>query len=35
VLRRQWCTVDVPSCHPLFTPVPGLIEPWERTGLGT
>jgi hypothetical protein len=35
VLRRQWRTVDVPSCHPLFTPVPGLIEPWERTGLGT
>jgi hypothetical protein len=35
VLRRKWCTVGVPLCHPLFTPVPGLIEPWERTGLGT
>ncbi len=29
-LRRQWCTVRVPLCHPLFTPIPGLIEPWER-----
>jgi pyrimidine dimer DNA glycosylase len=34
VLRRQWRTVRVPLCHPLFTSVPGLIEPWERTGLG-
>ena len=32
VLHRRWCTVRVPQCHPLFTPVPGLIEPWERTG---
>lgn len=31
VLRRNWRAVDVPLCHPLFTPVPGLIEPWERT----
>jgi hypothetical protein len=31
VLRRQWRTVRVPVCHPLFTPVPGLIEQWERT----
>jgi hypothetical protein len=30
-LRRQWCTVRVPLCHPLFTQVPGLIEQWERT----
>jgi hypothetical protein len=29
-LRRQWRTVGVPLCHPLFTPTPGLIEPWER-----
>ena len=31
VLHRRWRTVRVPQCHPLFTPVPGLIEPWERT----
>jgi len=30
-LRRQWRTVRVPQCHPLFTAVPGLIEQWERT----
>jgi hypothetical protein len=35
VLHRKWRTVGVPLCHPLFTPVPGLIEPWERTGPGT
>jgi hypothetical protein len=35
VICRKWRTVAVPSCHPLFTPEPGLIEPWERTGLGT
>src|ERR1700686_4315760 len=29
-LSRQWRTVRVPLCHPLFTPVPGLIEQWER-----
>jgi hypothetical protein len=34
-LRRQWRTVRTPLCHPLFTPVPGLIEQWERTGPGT
>jgi hypothetical protein len=34
VLHRQWRTVRVPQCHPLFTPVPGSIEPWERTGSG-
>jgi hypothetical protein len=32
VLRRQWRAVRVPTCHPLFTPAPGAIEPWERTG---
>jgi hypothetical protein len=35
MLRQQWRTVRVPLCHPLFTPVPGLIEPWERPGPGT
>jgi hypothetical protein len=29
-LRGQWRAVGRPLCHPLFTPVPGLIEPWER-----
>jgi Pyrimidine dimer DNA glycosylase len=29
-LRRRWRKVRVPLCHPLFTPAPGLIEPWER-----
>ena len=33
-LWGQWRTIGVPRCHPLFTPVPGLIEPWERTGRG-
>ena len=28
--RKQWRTVTMPLCHPLFRPVPGLIEPWER-----
>jgi Pyrimidine dimer DNA glycosylase len=35
VLHCQWRTVSMPLCHPLFTPVPGLIEPWERIGRGT
>jgi Pyrimidine dimer DNA glycosylase len=30
-LRRRWRKVRTPLCHPLFTRVPGLIEPWERT----
>jgi Pyrimidine dimer DNA glycosylase len=30
VLHRQWRSVRVPQCHPLFTPVRGSIEPWER-----
>jgi hypothetical protein len=34
LLRRNWRAVYVPLCHPLFTTVPGLIEPWERTGRG-
>ena len=35
VLRRYLRTVHVPLCHPLFWPVKGLIEPWERTGRRT
>jgi hypothetical protein len=35
VFRQRWHTVRVPLCHPLFTPVPGTTEPWERTGLVT
>lgn len=31
VLHGRWRTVPIPQCHPLFTPVPGVIEPWERT----
>lgn len=31
LVRRQWQNVRVPLCHPLFTPVPGSIELWERT----
>jgi hypothetical protein len=34
VLHRQLRRVHVPQCHPLFRPIPGLIEPWERTGSG-
>jgi len=34
VLYRHWRPLRVPQCHPLFTPIPGLIEPWERTGPG-
>jgi Pyrimidine dimer DNA glycosylase len=33
-LHGQWRKVSLPLCHPLFTPVPGVIEPWERTGRG-
>jgi hypothetical protein len=32
VLHRRWRSVRIPQCHPLFAPVPGMIEPWERTG---
>jgi len=31
VLLRYWRTVNVPLCHPLFTPVRGVTEKWERT----
>jgi pyrimidine dimer DNA glycosylase len=31
---KQWRTVTMPLCHPLFTPVPGMIEPWERIDRG-
>lgn len=30
-LRARWRSVGTPLCHPLFTPAPGVIEPWERT----
>jgi hypothetical protein len=30
VLHRRWRTIPVPQCHPLFTTVTGMIEPWER-----
>jgi hypothetical protein len=31
---RRWGKVRRPLCHPLFRPIPGSIEPWERTGPG-
>ena len=31
LFRRQWQNIRVPLCHPLFTPLPGSIELWERT----
>lgn len=33
--QMRWRTVRVPLCHPLFTPKPGLIEPWERAASGS
>jgi Pyrimidine dimer DNA glycosylase len=33
LLYRQRRKIRFPECHPLFAPVPGLVEPWERTGL--
>lgn len=32
VLRRRLRAIEVPQCHPLFMPVPGSIESWERGG---
>jgi hypothetical protein len=32
LLHRRWRSIPFPLCHPLFTPVPGPIESWERTG---
>ena len=29
-LNRQWHSVRGPGCHPLFTPVRGPVERWER-----
>jgi len=29
-LHERWSRVLVPDCHPLFEPVPGPVEPWER-----
>lgn len=34
MLQWRWRAVRAPDCHPLFRPVPGLIEPWEREGRG-
>ena len=34
VMRRQWRAVRVPHCHPLFRPVRGPVEPWERNVRG-
>jgi hypothetical protein len=34
MLHRRWHTLRKPLCHPLFTPTPGPVEPWERTGRG-
>lgn len=28
---RHWRNVDTPDAHPLFTILPGPVEPWERT----
>jgi hypothetical protein len=30
LLHRRWRAIRVPQCHPLFRPVPGSIESWER-----
>ncbi len=29
---RRACHIEVVLPHPLFTVVPGEVEPWERTG---
>ncbi len=29
-LYERWKRVDAPASHPLFTIVPGPLEPWER-----
>lgn len=29
-LHRRWCEVAFPDAHPLFTIVPGPLQPWER-----
>jgi hypothetical protein len=29
-LHQRWRSIAVPQCHPLFTPVSGQIEAWER-----
>jgi hypothetical protein len=31
LLHRKWRGISSPQCHPLFTPVAGPIEPWERS----
>lgn len=34
VLHRKWRRVRVPQCHPLFRPVRGPVETWERVRAG-
>jgi len=29
-LYQKWLTTKVPEAHPLFTVIPGEVEPWER-----
>ena len=29
-LHQKWMTIKGPEIHPLFTPQPGKVEPWER-----
>ena len=31
-LYRQWQSLAMPECHPLFRISDGDVEPWERTG---
>lgn len=33
-LFERWSGVHEPDCHPLFQPVPGPVEAWERAGPG-
>lgn len=33
-LFEQWSGVRDPDCHPLFLPVPGPVERWERAAPG-
>jgi hypothetical protein len=29
-LRKKWCRLRAPQCHPLFKLQPGGVEGWER-----
>ena len=33
--HRRWRSVTAPDAHPLFTIIPGPIEPWERKNSDT